>query len=178
MWFGLASLAGCTAIIGDPLPIATDGGTGGDADPGQPDGSPLADGSSPDARPCVEGDNQVVDPASGHCYMYFSDPVIWEVARLACAGLGGHLATSQSDVENAIITPLSGTEYAWMAGNDIDVEGAWGWETGEPMVYVNWRDGEPNNSNNEDCMVIEGINMGLWDDRSCDSAYAFICERE
>ena len=58
-------------------------------------------------------------------------------------------------------------------------EGVWVWLNGEPMVYTNWRAGEPNDggTNGEDCMIIEGDHAGLWDDRSCVVSYPYLCER-
>lgn len=144
-----------------------------------PDAS-VPDAAVPDARPpCTDGDGQVEDPDTGHCYMLFSATVTWASARAICAGLGAHLVVSTSKAENGVFSPLAGLADVWAGGNDIAVEGQWRWVDDTLLSYLNWRTGEPNNSNgNENCMVIEGDNGGLWDDRPCDRVYGFICERE
>ena len=63
-------------------------------------------------------------------------------------------------------------------------EGAGADEGGEPVdgAYQNWGDGEPNDDNDgEDCAVLSVLGdadrePGQWDDRSCDTGAAFVCE--
>jgi hypothetical protein len=187
----IAVLAGCTdAEIGDP-PGGGDGGGGApdgsavpDAAPGTPDAPPVADAAPPaDAPPCVEGDLNVIDPATGNCYMFFSAEVPWNVALGACGALAGtaYLATPTSDAENAVIAGIpAAVADAWMGGTDATTEMMWVWSNGEPFVYDNWRSGEPNNGGEtgEDCMIMEIDNGGTWDDRPCNLAYPYLCERE
>lgn len=152
-------------------------------DAAPPDGAtPLPDAAPPpDAAPCVEGDVNVVDPDTGHCYLYVANRVTWEVALGACGTFGptAHLAVSTSPQENAVIASiLAGVDDVWLGGNDREVENQWVWITGEPMVYQGWRAGEPNDANGEDCMIMELDNGGTWDDRACGNSYGYICERE
>jgi hypothetical protein len=184
---GLMALTGCDANLGDGE---------GDSDatlPGQPDAAPVvdappapdaednADAAPPaDARPCVEGDDRVVG-SNGNCYIYVATGTAWADAQTACVGLGGHLATSASQVENDDFSPMAGQLDVWIGGTDDPTENLWRWINGEAMGYTNWRTDEPNNGNGnfeEDCMIIEGDNGGLWDDRPCDTLFGFICERE
>lgn len=173
---------------------ATIGDTNGTPDSGASDAATTPDASLPDAyqppdaadppdayvQPCVEGDDQVVDPQTGHCYVIYRTAVAtWTDAQAGCYAIGGHLVTSNSQAENNLFSALAGLDDVWAGGNDLTLEGSWVWVTGEPMPYSNWRDGEPNNSNGlEHCMVVEGDNGGLWDDRPCDRQYGYICERE
>lgn len=177
----LVALIGCDAQIGDPSAVDGSIQSAADARPDAPpaDAIPI-DAAPPDAMPCVEGDANVVDPMTGHCYMLFTTIATWEGARLQCEARSAHLMVSTSQAENELVTPLAGIADVWVGGNDIDVEMTWIWITGEPMIYENWRDGEPNNAgdNGEDCMIIEGELGGTWDDRPCDRQYAYFCERE
>jgi hypothetical protein len=70
---------------------------------------------------------------------------------------------------------------AWLGGTDQAQEMVWVWVTGEPFVFENFRDGEPNDGNSdqiaEDCLVLESDTAGTWDDRSCTSLRPFLCER-
>jgi hypothetical protein len=149
-----------------------------DAPPPVPDATPPAD-----AQPCVEGDDRVIDPGTGTCYMIFNTVTNWQTARGLCEQINAHLAVSTSQAENDVFSPLAGLTDVWIGGNDISTEGTWVWLNGEAFGgYTNWRMGEPNNSDandpaGEDCMIIEGDNGGLWDDRSCLREYGYICER-
>lgn len=144
---------------------------------------PIDAAPPPDAQPCVEGDARVEDPGTGTCYMIFRTPTNWQTARQMCEAINAHLAVSTSQTENDLFSPLAQLDDIWVGGNDISTEGAWVWLNGESMAgYTNWRMGEPNNSTGtdpmgEDCMIIEGDNGGLWDDRSCLREYGYICER-
>lgn len=175
-------MASCTGDIGDPRPIQTPG-------PELPDSSPsnrIEDAGLTDARDpratCNIGDGRVLDEGTGHCYMLFLQPTSWSVARLACTELGGntHLAVSTGLAENQLLSSLAMGRDIWIGGTDADTEGTWEWLNGEAVTYLNWRSGEPNDygTNGEDCMIIEGENGGLWDDRACTDTYGFICERE
>jgi len=181
----VALTAGCQASLGgDPAP-ATDAGTSVDAsttDATQNDARIIPDGPLPDAQLCDAGDVNAVDPATGNCYMLFQTVRNWVDARMQCAALGltSHLAVITTAEENGIVAPMAGVLDVWMGGNDLVAEMTWEWLNGEPFVWDNWRDGEPNdgNKNGEDCMIIEGDRGGTWDDRNCSQQYAYLCERE
>lgn len=175
----------CQASLGDSN-LADATATGADArGPDAPvsDAVLPADAPLPDAMPCDAGDVNVVDPATGACYMLFHTIRMWVDARMQCGALSGntHLAVITSAAENELVAPMAGLLDVWMGGNDIDTEGVWVWITGEALIYDNWRDGEPNNADpdgGENCMIIEGELNGTWDDRRCTRAYAYLCERE
>ena len=177
--------------IGDPT-AAADAAAAGAIDAGGVDG-PLpavdarpVDATPPaDAPPCDDGTLNVVDPLTGHCYMYFDQEAPWTIALGACAALPGdaHLATISSAGENAVVAMLDdGQDDSWLGASDGAVEMTWVWVTGEPFIYDNWRDGEPNNGGSdipeEDCMIIEIDTLDEWDDRPCDFDFTYICERD
>ena len=57
----------------------------------------------------------------------------------------------------------------WLGATDIDVEGIWKWKlTGNILDYVNWKAGEPNNLEIENCLLMMYNNQ--WDDYWCDKA--------
>jgi len=181
-------VAGCgTSQVGDP-PVDRP-----DAAAPPPDAGPVADAPSPppppppDAEPdasvrsCNGGDDRIVDPRTGTCYLYFADALSWDDARAACQALGGDLAVPTSSSENLILALLvPSTANAWLGGTDFPNEGTWRWVTGEPFVFANWRSGEPNDGNSttrdEDCNVLEANNNGVWDDRDCVRLFPYTCE--
>lgn len=186
---------GCDANIGEPTGSPrSDAAPPADA-PSLPDSSP-ADAALPDAAPCIEGDSQATDPESGACYALFQTGATWADARTACQALGGDLVSVTSQAEQDIVGPLSAESGelpdSWMGGTDSEnegtAEGTWVWVTGETfyqggatVLYDNFREGEPNNSDNEDCLIIEGDRADLgysWDDRDCvEQLLPYICER-
>jgi hypothetical protein len=175
------ALAGCGARLGDPPGGGDIDAAGGGDDAPPPDAEVNA---PPDARACVEGDARVSDPATGTCYAYFGTLTSWSNASVACTALGGHLATSTSAAENALILPLPtdllNSPDVWLGGSDQISEMTWLWVTSEPFVFDNWRAGEPNDGNSpdvaEDCMVLEADMSGTWDDRPCGRLLPYICE--
>jgi len=185
-----ASAAGCMeAAIGDPGGRADGSSGSADASPPRADASPALppDAAVPDAvppadaAPCVEGELNVVDPATGNCYMYFSSQVPWTVALAACGSHGAtsHLAVITSADEQAVVASLGApVADVWLGGSDRVTEMEWLWVTGEAMVFEGWRTGEPNDNNGEDCMIMEVDVGGTWDDRDCDNTYGYYCERE
>ena len=187
-------LAACDASIGQG------GGAGTpDAAVGQapPDAAAPPDAGAPDAAlppPCEGGDDRVQDPDTGACYLYFQAAATWTGAQSACASLGGHLAFIDSADESLLIGQIApattGLQDIWVGGTDTPTEGTWRWLASGPIYYqdgvslefTNWREGEPNNANGENCMIIEGDDVDPaggphWDDRPCDVTYPYMCER-
>ena len=172
----IAVAAGCGRYGFDESGNRRDAGLNVNPGPNTPDAAP-----SPDAAPCDEGDLNAVDPSSGSCFMYFDMPISWDTEREFCMEMvpPAHLAVITTPDENAIVAAIpTGRSELWIGGNDQEVEMTWVWVTGEPMLYENWRVGEPDgDSSNPDCMAIEHDNGGTWSDTRCHATNRFICER-
>ena len=83
-----------------------------------------------------------------HHYSVFDESMSWYKARDYCANIGEYLATITSQEEQLYIENLlrlGSKEMYWLGGTDEEEEGNWKWITGEPWIYSNWGDGEPNN---------------------------------
>ncbi len=143
------------------------------------------DGLTVDARPCMGGMAAMQEPG-GACFVLFPGPKTRSEAELDCVAIGGHLATIKSAATNMIVATLAANApAAFLGGTDVAVENAFVWPDGTPVVYTNWRTGEPNNSGGggyeEDCIVILGLLAGVWDDRPCappplgSGSYAYVC---
>jgi len=173
---GLLAFAGCGAELADDgqkQTLTPDAGLTRDA---------AIDGSPIDARPCPG----VKDPG-GTCFILVTGPAVAAEAEAGCIARGGHLATIKNAQENATVTALvSTTASAFLGANDLVVEGTFRWPDGAPLTYTNWRSGEPNNGGTgatyqEDCVVIQGLLGGVWDDRPCApppagaGTYAYVC---
>ena len=98
----------------------------------------------------------------------------WAQAKAACKVLGGHLATSTSEVKNSFLASLIGGKTVWLGGSDEVKEGTWQWITGEDWDYTNWASGEPNNSKNEDFLALQP--SGTWNNAGASASHYYICE--
>ena len=66
----------------------------------------------------------------------------------------------------------------YIDGNDVNSEGTFvSSVSGTGLSYTNWRDGEPNNSGDEDCIYMQSTD-GLWNDYLCTSTLPAVCEIE
>jgi hypothetical protein len=175
----LVALAACgSATIGGPP------NPGDDPDASVAEVAPDAGPPAPDARVCAAGDQNIQDPATGHCLSFFEGVATWLEARNLCIALGGDLATPTTAVTNNLLWPLAtnllSEPDAWIGGSDSATEGTFVWVSGDPFVYTNFRAGEPNNGGTsgtqEDCLVIEDDTAGTWDDRPCSRAYPYFCD--
>lgn len=79
--------------------------------------------------------------------------------------------------DEIIILTLLGS--FWIGFTDISVEGEWVWTSTQTAAhFTDWKPGEPNNSNNEDCATITQGYSFHWNDESCSVRNNFICEME
>ncbi len=91
---------------------------------------------------------------NGHRYYKSELGYSWHQAKALCEQHGGHLATISNAAEDAYLhqftetyADANGWNYYWIGFTDELQEGVWRWVTGEPVTYVNWQPGEPNNTN-------------------------------
>lgn len=146
-----------------------------------------------DARLCAGGDARATDPTTGSCFVYFTGPATYTAAETACTAFNAKLAVIKSAATNTTVLSLIGLTDAFVGGTDSAIEGTFTWLRNplDPITvgvsYTKWRAGEPNNQggtnpDGEDCMIIEGAQMGTWDDRPCApppigaGSYAYVCQ--
>ena len=102
----------------------------------------------------------------GTCYSYFTSTGInWADARLQCVSKGYDLATISSSEENTLAYNTSTGVDCWLGLHDIDTEGMYVWADGSSNSYRNWGPGQPDNSNEEDCVHLKGDLF--WNDLPC-----------
>ncbi|XP_042315133.1 mannose-binding protein-like [Sceloporus undulatus] len=96
--------------------------------------------------------------------------------RDLCAHAGGALASSRNAAENRALTEImkKNSKHAFLGINDIQTEGKFVNLNGAPVGYTNWKQGEPNNLNNEDCVIL--LEDQLWNDVPCEHKSLIICE--
>ncbi len=107
------------------------------------------------------------------------EPRSWQDSRDYCVSLGGDLASIHSELVQIALKDAAFDvlfEHWWIGLNDIDVEGEFVWSDGSSLDYSSWNDGEPNDSNGEDCAHISTWGDGGWNDIPCDHAYPQVCQ--
>jgi cysteine-rich repeat protein len=125
-------------------------------------------------------DRDAVDPATGRCFVaYDGVQHSYQDAAAMCVALGGHLPTITSAGEDAAaFAAVRAGDTPWLGGDDIAVEGAFGWLTGEPFGYSDFHAGKPDNAGDADCL--QYLADGTWSDAACatGSATGTLCELE
>jgi len=114
-----------------------------------------------------------------HYYQLFSIELTWSDAKDYCESLAGHLVTITSEEENSFVDTLTQGNSIWIGFTDEQIEGEWAWVTNEPVTYVNWNQGEPNDAfSGED--YAELLPFDGWNDNGgpADPDYSifFVCE--
>src|SRR5690349_13259038 len=131
----MSTAVGCGATAGNPDDTPGDDVGDIDAPPGTPDARPPPDASA-DARPCVEGDANAVDPNTGTCYTaHIQTRVPRAPARAQCQAMGADRAIITSAADNDFLTALLGANEAFVGGNDLALEGTFRWVDNTPVTY-------------------------------------------
>lgn len=123
-------------------------------------------------------DGWTYNPANGHYYRV-SEALTWQeaVARATC--VGGYLTTVNDAEENQWLLDTLVTSFgsAYIGYNDTAEEGTFVWFNGETPAYENWAEGEPDNFENEDAVLML-TESGLWNDTSAATVLPSIIERD
>src|SRR5688572_15573049 len=126
----------------------------------------------PGARAAVLA-GPITNAANAHIY-YLLSTNTWTASEAEAVGLGGHLVTINDAAENQWVQntffPWTGDAGLWIGLNDAANEGQFVWASGEPVTFIYWYPGEPNNLGGEDYAAIrrpgEVPPTGSWNDTS------------
>lgn len=130
----------------------------------------------------------ITNAANGHWY-YLLSPTNWPAAEAIAVSRGGHLATINNAAENQWVFDNFSSfgvveRTLWLGLNDAGQEYIWFWASGQPVTYVNWAPGEPNNGGgyfpNEDHTLMwnpsSGYPAGSWNDSPEDQPHCAVVE--
>jgi hypothetical protein len=128
------------------------------------------------------------DAFNGHDYWFCDDTMSWSAARAACQAIDMDLAAIGNGSENTFLTAAIDSD-SWIALSDSLSESTWMWMTTFspiwtggangtqiPGTYVNWASGDPNGDNTRNCGEL--MTDGEWNDTTCGTAQAFVCEEQ
>ncbi|XP_071944844.1 C-type mannose receptor 2-like [Antedon mediterranea] len=117
------------------------------------------------------------------CYVFVTSKMTFFESKTGCQEIGADLLVIDSVEENSFITSRMADEVpdanmVYIGMDDRDVEGVWKWIHGDIVgedAFKNWKEGEPDNLNDQDCGLI--FDDGLWTDNLCSRDFPSICEK-
>jgi hypothetical protein len=129
---------------------------------------------------------------AGHAYRFCAVARTWSDAETRCEGAGMRLTRVDDGAENTWIRATAdglGIGYAWLGIEDPTHTSLWQWvdgtvfwsgdQIGSPVggLYSHWNAAHPMGTSIRACGgLLSGQYAGEWDDRSCTSILAYVCE--
>ena len=110
----------------------------------------------------------VINPDNGHAYkkILCKD---WHDAQQKAIEQSAHLVSINNAAEQAWVYSVFGQKKTpfWIGLNDVQKEGIWQWDSGEPATYIHWSDlktvGEiPHSDAEKDYVVFTQHRFGSW----------------
>ena len=90
----------------------------------------------------------VINPANGHAYKKIQCQD-WHDAQQKAVEEGAHLVSINDEDEQHWLQVIFRSHSTWIGLTDVEKEGTWQWDSGEPVTYTNWAtqpafpDGQP-----------------------------------
>ncbi|VDO34720.1 unnamed protein product [Haemonchus placei] len=100
----------------------------------------------------------------------------WYKAEDDCLAWGGHLTSISDMKENEFVRSLLQGGSAWIGVNDVQRENIFVNTDRTPVVFKNFKRGQPDNGgHDENC--VEMLSSGEWTDVYCLATKPFVCKR-
>ncbi|XP_032250578.1 CD209 antigen isoform X2 [Phoca vitulina] len=112
----------------------------------------------------------------GSCYFFSQTQNIWKDAISACQNLRAQLVIINSTEEQKFLKSWNtrNNQRTWIGLSDHHNEGSWKWVDNSPLQLSFWKEGEPNNHGDEDC--VELYSDG-WNDNRCSAENFWTCKK-
>lgn len=80
----------------------------------------------------------IINPFNGHAYKRINCKN-WHHAQRIAIKEGAHLVSINDEEEQFWLEAIFTNDYSyWIGLNDLEKEGEWQWDSGEPVTYFNW----------------------------------------
>ncbi|RKU31265.1 hypothetical protein C6497_01895 [Candidatus Poribacteria bacterium] len=106
----------------------------------------------------------IINPANGHAYKKIQCEN-WHDAQQTAIDELAHLVSINDVNEQLWLQTIFGRHPYWIGLNDIEEEGVWKWDSGEPVNYTNWTQHEVFGSTHTDAekdYVAMTFHFGAW----------------
>ncbi|XP_047387892.1 CD209 antigen-like protein E isoform X2 [Sciurus carolinensis] len=110
------------------------------------------------------------------CYFFSRTLGSWEDSVSSCQAMGAHLVIINNTAEQRFLRywDIRKSQRTWIGLSDHNNEGSWYWVDNTPLRLSFWKEGEPNDSGNEDCVELVAED---WNDSKCAAQNFWVCER-
>ncbi len=79
----------------------------------------------------------IINPANGHAYKRIQC-ADWHDAQQKAIEEGAHLVSINDEAEQHWLQIIFRGHASWIGLTDVEKEGEWQWDSGEPVTYTNW----------------------------------------
>ena len=79
----------------------------------------------------------IINPTNGHAYKKVQCED-WQDAQRKAVDEGAHLVSINDEAEQHWLEVIFSHKPFWIGLTDVEKEGEWQWDSGEPVTYTNW----------------------------------------
>ncbi|CAH2282335.1 macrophage mannose receptor 1-like isoform X2 [Pelobates cultripes] len=120
------------------------------------------------------------DSVTGVSYQLNSNSALtWYQARRSCQQQESELLSITEVHEQSYLTGLTNTANVafWTGLNSLNFNAGWQWSSRSPFRYLNWVPGNPTVEPGKNCVILNSMKNGKWENRDCGQQLGYICKK-